>query len=91
MHGPTPPSRDRDRERWRAAKRRQRAREIGGIRRAPITYGPTVVKAIIAQGRDAGLSEEEACRQSRNRKKIAAALGNLIEEWACAYLVGRGR
>jgi hypothetical protein len=91
MHGPIPPSRDRDRARWRSAKRRQRQREIGGIRRVPIYVGEVVIEAIIAQGLDAGMSEGESCRQSRNRKRVAAALASLIDTWARRYLAERAK
>jgi hypothetical protein len=89
MHAPLAPARDRDRARWRTAKRRQREREIGGVRRVPIYVGEVVLEALIAQGLDAGMTEEEACRQSRNRKLVGAALASLIEEWARRYLAER--
>jgi hypothetical protein len=83
--------RDRDRARWRSAKRTQRQRERGGIRRVPILIGEIVIEAIIAQGIDAGMSADEACRQSRNRKQVAAALASLISEWARTYLAARAK
>jgi hypothetical protein len=84
-----PPSRDRDRARWRTAKREQRLRERGGVRRVSITYGPVVVEALIAQGLDAGMSEDAAGRESRNRKKVAADLADVVEHWARRYLSER--
>jgi hypothetical protein len=91
MHAPIPPSRARARERWRSAKRDQRLRERGGIRRVPITYGPLVIEAIIAQGLDAGMSEDAAGRESRSRQAVARTLANVIEEWARRYLSERAK
>jgi hypothetical protein len=84
-----PPSRDRARARWRTAKREQRQRERGGVRRVPIFIGEVVIAALIEQGRDSGLSEDSAGRESRSRKKIADALGDVVEAWARRYLAER--
>jgi hypothetical protein len=84
-----PPSRARDRARWRTAKREQRLRERGGVRRVPILVGEVVIAALIEQGRDSGLSEDAAGRESRDRKKVAANLADLVEAWARAYLSAR--
>jgi hypothetical protein len=90
-----PPARRRQRTdkrlQWRLAKRRQRARESDGIRRSTIYYSKVVIEALIAQGEDAGMTEDEAGRQSRNRKKVAADLANVIEQWARRYLAERAR
>ncbi|MDE5461154.1 hypothetical protein [Bradyrhizobium sp. CSS354] len=90
-----PPSRRRtrasQREQWRAAKRRQRQRETEGIKRSTITYDAVVIEAVIAQGEDARMSEDEAGKQSRNRKKVAAILADVVEKWARTYLAERAR
>jgi hypothetical protein len=90
-----PPARHRNRaakrEAWRAAKQRQRAREIEGIKRCTMYYGPVVIEALIAQSVDAGHTEDEAAKQSRNRKKVAADLADVIEQWARTYLAERAK
>jgi hypothetical protein len=90
-----PPSRRRKRnekrEQWRLAKRRQRARESDGIKRCTLYYGKVVIEAVIAQGEDAGMTEDEAAKQSRNRKKVVAILADVVEEWASTYLAERAR
>jgi hypothetical protein len=89
-----PPARDRKRttrEQWRLAKRRQRERESEGIKRCTTYYGAVVIEALIAQSEDAGHTEDEAERQSRNRKKVAADLANIIEQWARWYLAERAK
>lgn len=95
MHDPRPPSRRRDRadkrEQWRLAKRRQRARESEGIRRCTIYFSKVVIEALIAQGEDAGMTEDEAGRESRNRKKVAVILADVVEKWAHRYLAERAR
>lgn len=91
-----PPSRrrprtDTQREQWRLAKQRQRAREGDGTKRASIYYGKTVIEALIVQSIDAGHSEEEASKQSRDRKKVAADLADVIETWARTYITERAK
>ncbi|MGO4506023.1 hypothetical protein AB4Z51_03315 [Bradyrhizobium sp. 2TAF36] len=90
-----PPARHRKRttkrEGWRLAKRRQRERDSEGIKRCAIYFGAVVIEALIAQGEDAGLTEDEAGRQSRNRKKVAADLANIVETWARTYLAERAK
>jgi hypothetical protein len=89
-----PPARHRQRakrEQWRAAKRRQRERESEGINRGMIYFGAVVIEALIAQSEDAGLTFEEAGKASRNRKKVAADLANVVEQWARKYLSERAR
>jgi|KBSMisStandDraft_5_1062788.scaffolds.fasta_scaffold2177372_1 hypothetical protein len=88
-----PPARRRNRatqrEGWRLAKRRQREREEDGIERISIYYGAVVIEALINQSIDAGHNEEDAGKQSRNRKKVAADLANIVEQWARTYLAER--
>jgi hypothetical protein len=90
---PSDPARDRatKREAWRLAKRRQRARESDGVKRSTIDCGAVVIEALIAQAEDAGMTEEEAGRESRNRKKVAANLTDVVEQWALKYLRERAR
>jgi hypothetical protein len=77
------------REQWRLAKQRQRQREEDGIKRVSIFYSAVVIEALIAQSEDAGHSEQEAGKQSRNRRKVAADLADIIEQWARRYLAER--
>src|SRR4051794_1757686 len=77
------------REQWRLAKRRQREREEDGIGRVEIYYSPVVIEALIAQSIDAGRTEEQAEKESRNRKKVATALADVVEHWARWYLTKR--
>jgi hypothetical protein len=90
-----PPSRRRNRatkrEAWRLAKRRQRTREIEEIKRCSIYYSKVVIEALIAQSEDAGHTEEEAGKASRNRKKVAADLADVVEQWARRYLAERAK
>ena len=90
-----PPARRRDRatkrEQNRLAKRRQRARESEGINRSTIYFGNVVIEALIAQSEDAGLTPDEAGRESLNRKKLAANLADVVEQWARRYLAERAR
>ena len=88
-HPPARHDKRAKREAWRLAKRRQRARESDGIERCTIYVSEVVIEALIAQSEDAGHTEEEAGRQSRNRKKVAADLANIIEQWARRYLAER--
>jgi hypothetical protein len=74
---------------WRDAKRRQRARESDGITRCSIYFSAVVIEALIAQSEDAGLTEDEAGKASRNRKKVAADLTDVVEQWARTYLAER--
>ncbi len=73
------------------AKRRQRARETDGIKRVSICYSKVVIEALIAQSEDTGHTEEEAGKASRDRKKIAVHLTDVIEQWARRYLTERAR
>jgi hypothetical protein len=77
------------REQARDRKRRQREREADGIRRVSIYFGKVVIEALIAQSLDAGHTEDEAGKQSRNRKRVAADLAAIIDEWARRYLARR--
>ena len=51
-HQPAAASANEKREGWRLAKRKQRARESDGIKRASIYYSKVVIEALIAQGED---------------------------------------
>ena len=83
--------RDRRREQDRERKRRQRQREQDGGRFYRICVSPVGIEAIIAQSKDAKMTTEAAERASRDRKKVAADLADVIEQWAVRYLAERDR
>jgi len=59
------------------------------VDRVPVP--PVVVEALVAQGIDAGLTEEQAEAESRNPQKRAAALAAVQANWARGYLARRNR
>jgi hypothetical protein len=72
-------------------KRRQRERENGNFGKAMVYYSPVVAEALIAQAEDGDVLPEQAEKDSRDRKKVAAALTAVAKEWADLYLKKRDR
>lgn len=70
-------------------KRAQRAREKLNQRQYKITVSETVLKAHRLQSKDANakMTDDQADRASRNRKKVAADLAGILEHWAIDYTI----
>ena len=76
----------------KATRQRQyRQRRKAGVAVDRVPVPPVVVEALVAQGIDAGLTEEQAEAESRNPQKRAAALAAVQANWARGYLARRNR
>jgi hypothetical protein len=77
---------ERERELDRLRKGDQRKRESDGTTTYPGRASPLLIEALIARSIDAGYTEKEAERASRDRKKVAADMVEIGNEWARRYL-----
>jgi hypothetical protein len=93
-----PPARARRRRRKRTARERrqdrlrkddQRKRESNGIAPYRGRASPLLIEALIARSVDAGMTEKEAEGASCDRKKVAADMAEIGDEWARRYLKQR--
>jgi hypothetical protein len=78
-----------ERERDRLRKDDQRKRESGGTTTYLGRANPLLTEALIARSIDAGMTENEAERASRDRKKVAQDVAEITDEWARRYLRAR--